>query len=110
MKASSHGGRGSCQGKTAASTRVRDPRTHERGFLGDRKGGDSFGLTRGECVPRPPSPPPQPPSSARCRKGQSQGGDVEWGDGDGDGDGKRGGWGGSPFNGEKLEAKSKALT
>ena len=69
MKASSHGGRGSCQGKTAASTRVRDPRTHERGFLGDRKGGDSFGLTRGECVPRPPSPPPPAPFLRTVPKG-----------------------------------------
>lgn len=40
------------------STHVRDPHMRERGFLGYRKGGDSFGLTRGEFVPRPPSPAP----------------------------------------------------
>ena len=52
--------RGSCQGTMAASTHVPDPHMHERAFLGYKKGGDSFGLTRGESVPRPPSPPPSP--------------------------------------------------
>ena len=46
----------------AASPHVRDPHMRERGFLGYTKGGDSFGLTRGEFVPRPPSLPTPPPS------------------------------------------------
>ena len=68
----------------AASPHVRDPHMRERGFLGYTKGGDSFGLTRGEFVPRPPSlptPPPPAPFLRTVPTGQSPGGDVGWEEG-----------------------------
>ena len=92
----------------AASTHVHDPRTHERGFLGDKTGGDSFGLTRGECVPRPPSPPPSPLPPHGAERGSLK---VEkWNGGMGMGMGMGGGVGGADHHSmERSSRRSQRL-